>query len=586
MSKDEAPPFAAPLPAAADTTAAVRVLIADDDPGMRTLMRAAMRKLGFEPVLAEDGAAALLAFRRSPCSLVLLDVEMPGLDGYALCRILRQEAGPLLPIVLVTGMDDVASVESAYACGATDFISKPINWPILGHRLGHLLKSFEIQRDLQAAQARNSAILNALPDLLFELDTEGRFIQCNIPATEAFAEHHRALAGRTVGEALSPKLRELAIAAIGEARALGLSAPKHYRLHLPGGARWFELSVARKSGDGADPTFIALSRDITDRKDAERSISDLADSLRHANRDLRVANDQLQRQAFEDPLCGLPNRAMFNARLGQALQHVAAQHAAPGATQGAALQLGVMFIDLDGFKPINDTFGHAAGDGVLKEVARRLQSVVRGNDLLARLGGDEFVALIESPNAGEDSMRVGSRIIEVLKRPYSVGRHRVSLSCSIGVVLHPGHEPSGERLLACADAAMYEAKRAGGGCCVLYEKAMSDDGSEVVLMRQAGCTAWRPCCAGSTKNSARSVPRSSSRWPSATASLAPSATGSSTRPAPSWRNGRRWGCVAASPSTCHPTSCASPTWWSASARLWRRTGCAPRSWRARSPSRP
>ncbi len=455
------------------------------------MLRAAVRKLGLEPVLAEDGASALLAFRQSACSLVVLDVDMPGLNGYELCGILRQEAGPFVPIVLVTGNDDVASVESAYAAGATDFICKPVNWPILGHRLRHLLKNFGIQRDLQLAQARNAAILDALPDVLFELDAQGRFTRCNVPANEELATHHRALTGRTVSEALSPKLRELAMAAIAEARTLGHASPRTYRLHLPAGERWFELSVARKPADERQerqggqegPTFIALSRDITARKHAESRISDLADSLRQANADLQRANDQLQRQAFEDPLSGLPNRAMFHERLDQALQRMAAQGGATGAVP--TCELGVMFIDLDGFKPINDTFGHAAGDGVLKEVARRLQSVVRGADLLARLGGDEFVALIESSDVGEDAMRVGSRIIEVLRRPYSVGRHRVSLSCSIGVVLHPGQEPSGDRLLACADAAMYEAKRAGGGCCVLYDRSMSDDGTEEVLMRQA-----------------------------------------------------------------------------------------------------
>ncbi|KRC17618.1 EAL domain-containing protein [Acidovorax sp. Root217] len=493
MSKEAQGLLDGQLPEAA-LVAATRVLIADDDPGMRAMLRAAVRKLGFEPVLAEDGASALLAFRQSACSLVLLDVEMPGLNGYELCSILRGEAGPFVPIVLVTGNDDVASVENAYAAGATDFISKPVNWSILGHRLRHLIKNFGIQRDLQRAQARNAAILDALPDLLFELDAQGRFIQCNAPATEELAMQHRALVGRTVSEALSPKLRELAMAAAAEARTLGHASPRTYRLHLPTGERWFELSVARKPADGLQegqegqggqegPTFIALSRDVTARKHAERRISDLADSLRQANADLRCANDQLQRQAFEDPLTGLPNRAMFHERLDQAVQRTAAQGAATGA--GLPCALGVMFIDLDGFKPINDTFGHAAGDGVLKEVARRLQSVVRGADLLARLGGDEFVALIESPTADEDAMRVGGRIIEVLRRPYPVGRHRVSLSCSIGVVLHPGQEPSGDRLLACADAAMYEAKRAGGGSCVLYEKSMSDDGTEEVLMRQA-----------------------------------------------------------------------------------------------------
>ena len=464
-------------PGAAEAAALpTQVLVADDDGGARALMRAAMRKLGFGVTLAADGPAALQAFAQDAPAIVLLDVDMPGLDGYAVCQALRRQAGDLLPIVMVTGLDDAASVEQAYAAGATDFIAKPVNWPVLGHRVRHLLRNYATQRALRSAQQRNQAILEALPDLLFELDAQGRFVSCHAPVADDLAAHHRALMGRTVDDALSPKMRALAASAMAEAASNGRSDGRQYRLHLPDGERWFELSVARKAGDPAQPAYIALSRDITARKAAEERSAQLAESLRQANLDLRLANNELQRQTFEDPLSGLPNRALFNDRLGQALPRAAAT------PQG---RLAVLFIDLDGFKPINDSFGHAAGDGVLREVATRLRGTVRTVDLLARLGGDEFVALIESPTAGDDAQQLCQRIIASLKLPFTVQGQRLSLSCSIGIVVHPDGEADGARLLACADAAMYEAKRSGGGCSVLYAPSMAEHGAQQLLMQQA-----------------------------------------------------------------------------------------------------
>ncbi|WP_458232674.1 putative bifunctional diguanylate cyclase/phosphodiesterase [Roseateles sp. P5_E8] len=467
---------AAPPPASPVDAVPTRVLFADDEAGTRSLMRAALRKLGLDVTLAADGREALDAFRQLPHTMVLLDVDMPELDGYEVCRLLRAEAGDLLPIVMVTGRDDVASVQRAYEAGATDFIVKPINWSILGHRVSHLLRNYETQRELHAAEARTKAILQALPDLLVELDADGRFLECHAPASEDLAHHLQALPGRTVSEALSPKLIELTMSAIAEAARTGRSTGRQYRLHLPGGDRWFELSMARKSGEG-EARFIALSRDITERKAAESHIGQLAESLHHANVDLRRANDELQRQAFQDPLSGLPNRALLNDRLQQALRRISA-------TPEDA-KLAVLFIDLDGFKPINDSFGHACGDEVLREVAKRLRAIVRESDVLARLGGDEFVALIESPDAGSDALRLGTRIIEALKRPFAVRDQKLALSCSIGVVVYPDQERSGDRLLACADAAMYAAKRVGGSACVLYDASMLDGGTEQVLMQQA-----------------------------------------------------------------------------------------------------
>src|SRR5580693_2752477 len=168
-------------------------------------MRAALQKAGFAVSTAIDGADGLRQFRTNPSDMVMLDVDMPGLSGYEVCAALRLEAGPLLPIVMVTGFDDLRSVDAAYVAGATDFIVKPINWTLLGHRVRYLLRGYQAVLDLRAAEARNTALLAALPDLLFELDIDGRYVQYHLPGPEASPAPVENFIGKTVEEILSPE---------------------------------------------------------------------------------------------------------------------------------------------------------------------------------------------------------------------------------------------------------------------------------------------------------------------------------------------------------------------------------------------
>ncbi len=129
-----------------------RVLVADDDPAALMMMEAALRVAGFSVAMARDGEEALRLFHGGPFDLVMLDIDMPGRNGLEVCRELRQQAGELLPIVMVTGMDDVESVDAAYQAGATDFISKPISWALIAHRVRYVLRGYQINLDLEAAR--------------------------------------------------------------------------------------------------------------------------------------------------------------------------------------------------------------------------------------------------------------------------------------------------------------------------------------------------------------------------------------------------------------------------------------------------
>ncbi len=176
--------------------------------------------------------------------------------------------------------------------------------------------------------------------------------------------------------------------------------------------------------------------------------------LKAATEALRIANEQLRILALHDQLTGLPNRLALNARLADSLKR-ASRSQDPVA---------LLFIDLDGFKQVNDEFGHAAGDEVLREVAKRLLLAVRSTDVVARYGGDEFVVLLDTEVRNDTPDRVCQRIFTQLQAPCMFTQGQAQIGASIGIAQHPPLPNQAEELLERADAAMFEAKRAGKGC--------------------------------------------------------------------------------------------------------------------------
>lgn len=435
--------------------AATRILVADDEPTARLLMAAALQKAGFEVAVAVDGDDALRQFRAQPSDLVMLDVDMPGRNGYELCAILRREVGDELPIVMVTAMDDTESIERAYEYGATDFIPKPINWSLIGHRVKYLLRASDALRALHAANARNAALLRAIPDLLFEVDLDGRYLSCHSSREDLLVAPGEFLIGRTIDDVLPPEAARTCMAALREANEAGLVTGRQFELMLASGAFWFELSVSRKSAEpGQKPTFVVLARNITERKLAEQRIYELA---------------------FFDSLTHLPNRQSFLERLAQDIR----------VAQREKQKLAVLFMDLDGFKGVNDTMGHDAGDLILQSAADRLRTSIRPGDSasrlaedvaqveLARLGGDEFTAVIPGITHEEDALRVANRIREQMRIPFVLDGSEVVLTSSIGIAVFPHDGADAATLLKHADTAMYHAKSRGRDNCQFYSAALT-----------------------------------------------------------------------------------------------------------------
>jgi diguanylate cyclase (GGDEF)-like protein len=195
----------------------------------------------------------------------------------------------------------------------------------------------------------------------------------------------------------------------------------------------------------------------------------LEGSLVVENAVLRAAEQEsltrLEHQAFHDSLTKLPNRALFTDRLQHALDRMTRRHES----------IAVLFLDLDEFKPVNDTFGHDTGDRLLIEVGKRLQSCLRPEDTIARLGGDEFTVLLEDITDVRYAIRVAERIAEALKEPFRLDGNEASVTASIGIAVGTGRESSPDNLVRSSDQAMYAAKRSGKARYVVFHEAMTTE---------------------------------------------------------------------------------------------------------------
>ncbi|MEX5744156.1 putative bifunctional diguanylate cyclase/phosphodiesterase [Massilia sp. X63] len=460
------------------------VLVADDDPVMRLLMLEMLAQVGLDAIDAADGALAVeLAASRSP-DLILMDVEMPRMDGFAACEAIRRaEAarsgdGAGVPIVMVTGGDDLEAVTRAYEAGATDFVSKPINWPILGHRVLYVLRASDAIARLRIADAQNRAVLAAIPDTFFRLDRDGFYLDYEPgherpgherPGRERSSRGRAALrqpqpcVGKHITDVLPPEIAARMLEQMRAVLATQQVRSVEYELETCGEAQHFE---ARLVATGASQV-LGLVRDISERKRAE---------------------EQIRRLAYCDSLTGIPNRQAFLETLERELQR----------SKVGNKKFAVLFMDLDAFKRINDTLGHNAGDMLLKMVSERLRETTRPSDLvsrgdgsgsapaghpgksgadhtsnLARLGGDEFTILIPDLERVEHALNVATRVKEAMRRPFLIEGNEIFVTASIGISLFPEDGDDCGSLLKFADTAMYHAKNCGKNNAKLYSSSLT-----------------------------------------------------------------------------------------------------------------
>jgi len=424
------------------------VLIIDDDPAFTLLASETLQQAGFDARIACNSREAVASFEDDKPDLVLLDVELPGTNGFELCATLRlMSPGVDVPIVMVTGHDDTASIAQAYQVGATDFIHKPVLWPTLPHRIGFILRARDNMRALQVSEQKNRALLQALPDTIFIVGRDGQLVE-HITGDDKGSG--RSLVGKQLEQVLPSGVARAARQAISGVARSELSA---YEFVVGRGKdqRSFEARL-RPQPDG---TLVIVTRDTTERQKAKARIEYLA---------------------YYDILTGLANRQQFVRESGSAIR----------AAKASGHMMALLYLDLDRFKRINDNLGHSVGDALLKNVARRLEQSTRPTDMVAaaadtepararvaRLGGDEFVVLLTGLTDEAQTAAVANRIRQSLGEPLDCGGHRLVVTPSIGIALYPQDGTDIEDLLVKADMAMYQAKDQGRNGIAFYGHSMA-----------------------------------------------------------------------------------------------------------------
>lgn len=423
------------------------LLIVDDDSMNRDLMQRRLSRRGFNTFSAGNGHEALAWINSNHADLVLLDIEMPDLNGLdVLINLRKTYTQAQLPIIMVTGKACSEDIVTALAAGASDYVTKPIDFPVVLARIQTQLSRKHAEEALHESEERYALAVRAANDGLWDwnLLTNKMYFsprwktmlgweepEINDNPDEWFSRIHPDDVERVRAD-ITAHLEEQTGHYEGEYRVL----------HREGNYLWM------------------LGRGLAVRD--------------HSGKAYRMAGSQtdITRGKVVDVLTGLPNRVLFMDRLTRAFER---------ARRKTNTTFAVIFLDLDSFKLVNDSLGHLIGDQMLVAIADRLEGTVRSSDsiarmgrnhTIARLGGDEFTILLEEITGPYEAMKIADRISTDLSAPFLVGGQEIFPSASIGIAVYNHSYQNPEELLRDADTAMYSAKASGKGRYEIFDAKM------------------------------------------------------------------------------------------------------------------
>lgn len=458
-----------------------KVLIIDDDPTLCLIAEKKLVQFGYDVLTAATGEIGIqLAIEQTP-DILLLDYELPDMDGVEVCQYLRSKTtGDDKPILFIAGKEDYQSIENAFQAGATDFSSKPLNWNILVYRIQYMLRAHEINLSLISSEARLAKAQKIaklanweynIADKSFKWsDTIYDLLDMNLQETKHFQM-----------DDFYKRIPDIDNGNVQETIASCVNNSLN-----------FELEHLIESDAGRNKIVSHVGSVITNNNN---EVVDYIGTLQDVT-ERRSTEDQVRTLAYYDSLTGLMNRESFLTGMGSVIS----------SNKKYGLISALLFIDLDDFKRVNDTLGHELGDLLLCEIADRLTQcvrtaeqekdyqtdnhrmmknplpggVVRLNSVdihrfdLARLGGDEFtIFLADIPNE-EVAASVSKRLLQALEKPFFLDGYEVYVTFSIGIAVSPDDGANIQVLLKNADTAMYSAKTNGKNNFQFYSHKMNE----------------------------------------------------------------------------------------------------------------
>jgi two-component system cell cycle response regulator len=448
-----------------------RVLIVDDIPPNIKLLEAKLTSEYYDVITAENGHKALELARRESPDLILLDIMMPGLDGFKVCEILKSDpATAHIPVIMVTALSDAADRVRGLEAGADDFLSKPVRDVPLFARVRSLIR-LKLLMDVYLVREETSSRLGMLapqPLLTQEDATRGRLLVIDDSEIDVAnlirtltPDNHEIERLPSLEHGLAAASREefdLLVVALHIKGGDVLRFCSQIRSHVADRVRSLPILMIAEDDDDVGRVAKGLDLGINDYIlkpiDSQELLARVRTQIRrrrYQNR-LRVNYEQSIALASTDPLTGVHNRRYLDTHLDQLLQRARTNNK----------PLSVAFCDIDHFKKLNDTYGHAAGDEVLIEFTRRLTRNLRSFDLVARIGGEEFVVVMPD-TPPERARRIGERLRQKVEvEPFSVaGADPIAVTISVGITTSRAADEHGVELVKRADEAMYQAKHAG-----------------------------------------------------------------------------------------------------------------------------
>lgn len=461
-------------PSSAESPA--RVLLIDDEPRMLSSLRELLRGRGFALMSAASGTEAIQHLRQSAFDLVILDLHLPDIGGHEIMDFMNaQHAGA--NVIVTSGNREIEAAIGALKRGAYDYLRKPYSPEELLKTVDNALQqrrlraeNRHIAQQLESSEKKYHYLVNSSPDIIYMLDQEGRITFVNDRVQQLLGFGRDELIGTHYSLLIHEEDMERANYAFNGGRG-GHRLPRSVELRLKsrqaeGEARTFahelmKISFGTKEKsqepDSSRRELIGtygVARDITDRKKADELIS---------------------YQAYHDILTSLPNRVLFKDRLGLAVLQARRNNTG----------LALMFIDLDRFKLVNDTLGHAVGDELLQQTAVRLKACLRSGDTLARLGGDEFTAVLPELNDRQDAALIAEKFLECLQLPFQLAGQSVHVSASIGIAIYPTDGESIDELIRNSDIAMYHMKAEGKNGYSFFNHSMLDASCQKIAVEHS-----------------------------------------------------------------------------------------------------